>query len=293
MRRLLHIFVFYSAVIPVLCIAQTYPQPTGFVTDAAQILSPQVRQEIESTLSLFAASSTNEIAVVTVTSMEGDYIEHYAEQLFKKWGVGTDAKDNGIVLLLAIRERKARIEVGYGLEGALPDSVAARIIANDLTPYLKEGNYDEGVSVAVRSIIAATKNEYNSKNISQNTPATPWESIIMFLLFAGIPLVQWLASVFARSKTWYAGGLVGAGITAPVLYFLGSSTQLLVGGVGIAAALGLLFDYLVSSSYRGALLNNRSPEWWAGGSSFGGGSSGGFGGFGGGSSGGGGASGSW
>lgn len=262
--------------------------PTGYVNDFAHVLSAGTVQSLESDLVAFNTSTTNEIAVVTVPNMGGDYIEHYAEQLFKEWGIGTKSKDNGVLLLLSVEERKIRIEVGYGLEGALPDSVAASII-NEMSPKLKAGDYNGAVTAAVASIEAATRGEYQSNSSAGGSIDA---DTLLALLFLPLVVIQWFAAVLARSRSWWAGGVVGlaAGIISMLFFGLALMwSGLLV--VGVLTAFGLLLDFLVSRAYGRAKAAGIHPPWWTGGGSHSSGGS--FGGFGGGSSGGGGASGGW
>lgn len=288
-RRALLLCVWLVGLLPVAVGAQTLPDtPAGYVTDAAGVLSTETRDLLETRLALLDASTTEQVAVVTVPSMDGDYIEHFAEQLFQKWGIGTEKDDNGVLLVVAIEERELRIEVGYGLEGALPDSVANSIIQDDMVPSLKDGQYDAAVQKGVDSIIAAIKGEYTAPASVDGASALNVEDII-FLLFFAIP---WLAAILGSSKSWWLGGVVGALAGVAMSSFLG---WWILGGAILTANLvifGLIFDYLVSQN-AGRISQGGSPgPWWTGGG-MGGHSSGGFGGFGGGSSGGGGASGRW
>ncbi|HVY72859.1 MAG TPA: TPM domain-containing protein [Candidatus Paceibacterota bacterium] len=265
--------------------------PTGYVNDFAHVLSADVIQTLDAQLGSFEASTSNQIAVVTVPNMGGDYIENYAVKLYQEWGIGTKDKDNGVLLLLSIEEHKIRIEVGYGLEGALPDSVAQSIINNDLTPNLKAGDFDTGVEQAVGDIMLATQNEYTasassgSKGISSNAV----EAIAFFAFIA----LQWIAAIFARSKSWWAGGIVGAVLGGGAWLWFGLFAGWGLGLVAALTGLGLLLDYVVSKTYSNYKGRGGSMPWWIGGGRGGGSSGGGFGGFGGGSSGGGGASGGW
>ena len=274
--------------VPVAALAQVLPEkPAGYVTDAAHVLSAEKIAALETRLTALDASTTEQIAVVTVPDMGGDYIEHYAATLFEKWGIGEAKKDTGVLLILAVKERELRIEVGYGLEGALPDSVANAIIQDEMVPLLKEGDYDGAVERGVASIVTAIDGEYHA-------PATRTSSAdpTGFLIF-GVIALQWLAAILGRSKRWWPGGVLG-GIGGLIL-----SSVLgwwLIGGALLTVALalfGLLFDFLVSRSYGRSVASGSTPPWWTGGGGFGGGRSGGFGGFGGGMSGGGGASGRW
>ena len=141
--------------------AYTSPgSPTGYVNDFAHVLSDSTKQSLETELTNFNATTSNEIAVAIVPNMGGDYIENYAVQLFKEWGIGKKDKDNGVLLVVVSEEHKLRIEVGYGLEGALPDSVAQRILDNEMTPLLKANDYDGALAAGVHAIEAATQGEY-------------------------------------------------------------------------------------------------------------------------------------
>ncbi len=275
-------------VTPAMALAYTSPgSPQGYVSDFAHVLSAQEVQKLNAALSQFEASTSNQIAVVTVPNLGGDYIENYAVKLFAEWGIGTKNKDNGVLLLLAIEERDIRIEVGYGLEGALPDSVAQRIINNDLTPSLKKGAFDQGVEAAVADIMLATQGEYTEKDKKTPLSGNAIEAILLAAFFA----LQWIAAVLARSKSWWAGGIVGGVIGVAVSLFFGF---LLVWGALLVFGLvgfGLMLDYIVSKKYNEAKSAGTTLPWFFGGG--GGRSGGGFGGFGGGRSGGGGASGGW
>ncbi len=289
MRRVLLALFFTPLLVGLVALAYVSPgAPTGYVNDFAGVLSAEVVQKLESELVAFNASTTNEVAVVTVPSLDGDYIENYAVKLFEEWGIGTADNDNGVLLMIAVEDRELRIEVGYGLEGALPDSVAASIIA-DMVPYLKDGDYDGAVTLGVSAIQQATRGEYQG---SANTGSIDFDTIFAVFFF-GIILIQWFVAVLSRSKSYWAGGVIGAlagGIVSSIFGWW------LLGGAALTLALlvlGLLFDYAVSSAYHEAKRAGHHPPWWTGGTGSSGSSSGGFGGFGGGSSGGGGASGSY
>ncbi|MEK9177409.1 MAG: TPM domain-containing protein, partial [Patescibacteria group bacterium] len=263
----------------------------GFVNDFAGALSASAKAELESELSRFTASTTNEIAVVTISALGGDYIENYAVHLFEEWGIGSAENDNANLVLLSIRDQELPNEVGYGLEGAVPDSLAQTIIDGEMVPLLKEtGDYHGAIAAGVRSLILATKGEYVA-------PATaePWDTWFTVAIF-GLVAVEWLAAMFARSKSIWAGGVVGgvAGVALASVFGLWVATGVIT--TLALAALGTLFDFAVSTAYHEAKARGHRPPWWTGGAGNfggGGGGSGGFGGFGGGSSGGGGASGNW
>lgn len=282
--------------LPAAALAYTSPgSPTGHVNDFAKVLSSEAAASLEAELSAFNASTSNEIAVAIVPDMGGDYLENYAVKLFEEWGIGKAQRDNGVLLLLAIQEREIRIEVGYGLEGALPDSVAQRII-DGMGPQLRAGDYDAAVTGAVRDIMAATQGEY--VGAGESAGGFSWSTVanlpIEVILFVPFLILEWLAAILGRSKSWWAGGVVGFGLGV-IAWFIGGSPAWAWGLLtAVLTGSGFLFDYIVSQSYAAAARTGGKPPWWGGGTGFGGGrSGGGFGGFGGGSSGGGGASGRW
>ncbi len=134
-----------------LCAAK-FPKPVGYVNDFANIISYQYENKISSLITDLEQKTTAEIAVVTIQSLAGETVESYAVDLFEKWGIGKKGKDNGVLLLIALGERKVRIEVGYGLEGILPDGLCGEIIRQKIIPNFKKGNYDEGIWQAVATI---------------------------------------------------------------------------------------------------------------------------------------------
>ncbi|MEN6321643.1 MAG: YgcG family protein [Syntrophaceae bacterium] len=129
------------------------PFLTGRVTDNAEILSKEMRQTISESLKAHEQKTGNQIAVLTIPSLEGESIEDYAVNVFNSWKLGQKGKDNGILVIVAPNDRRMRIEVGYGLEGTLPDGLAGSIIRNIMTPQFKTGNYNDGIQSGVKAII--------------------------------------------------------------------------------------------------------------------------------------------
>ena len=136
------------------------PSTPVLVTDQAGVLSPEQLQALENKLAAIDDSSSNQIAVVILSTLEGNPIEEYATKLFRSWGIGNKKTNNGILLLVAIQDKKIRIEVGYGLEGAIPDITANSIIDNDIKPAFREGAYYEGIDKATDDIAKAAVGEY-------------------------------------------------------------------------------------------------------------------------------------
>src|SRR4051794_13904277 len=127
-------------------------QPTADVNDFAGILTPAQRDALEARGKELREKTGAQLAVVTLKSLEGGQIDDFAVKLFKQWGIGQKDQKNGILLLVAIDDRKARIEVGYGLEPILPDALAGRILNEQLFPAFKQKRYAEGLTAAVDRI---------------------------------------------------------------------------------------------------------------------------------------------
>ncbi len=293
MKRIVLAVAFFASVATIVPFALAYSSPgspSGYVNDFAKALSQETKLSLESELVNFEQQTSSEITVAIVSSMDGDYVEHYAVKLFEEWGVGEKDKDNGVLLLLSIEERKMRIEVGYGLEGALPDSVAQSILNNEMTPKLKAGDYDGAVSAGVHAIEEAARGEYTA---APNSPETSLQDSATIFFVAGLFIFQFLSAILARSRSWWAGGIVGFLGASGIGWFFALSVLFAVPLVILLTLLGLLFDYVVSTRYQNAKAQGVTPPWWVGGPGRSGSSGGGFGGFGGGSSGGGGASGGW
>jgi uncharacterized protein len=134
-------------------LALTFPALSGRVVDQANIIPADTRGAIEQKLADLEAKSGIQLVVATVSSLEGQEIEPYANQLFREWKLGEKAKNNGVLLLVAPNERRVRIEVGYGLEGTLTDALSKVIITNAITPRFKAGNFGDGVTRGVDDII--------------------------------------------------------------------------------------------------------------------------------------------
>jgi uncharacterized protein len=147
------------AIVAVCCaaVAQTapaFPALTGRVVDAANLLKSQERASLEQKLKAHEDKTTDQLVVATIPSLQGLTVEDYANRLFRYWQLGQKAKNNGVLLLVAPSERKARIEVGYGLEGALTDALTKVIIATAVAPRFKQGDFAGGIGAGIDAILA-------------------------------------------------------------------------------------------------------------------------------------------
>jgi uncharacterized protein len=149
-----------------------FPKSQGYVNDLAGLLSHQSVHHLERLITSINQKTTAEVAIVTLNSTEPYSIEDYAVRLYENWGIGQKGKDNGVLLLVALQERKVRIEVGYGLEGAITDGTAGAIIRQIITPAFKKGLYDQGILAGTEAILHLVAKEYNVE-LSQGLSSKP------------------------------------------------------------------------------------------------------------------------
>lgn len=284
------VFLLGSVFLPIAVFAYVNPgQPAGFVNDFSGVLNAQDKLALEEKLSNFSRTYGNEIAVAIVNDLGGDYIENYAVNLFKDWGIGMKGLDNGALILVAINDRQMRIEVGYGLEGSLTDAQSNWIINNVMKPAFQANDFYAGIDGAVDKIISATQGEkIPLEKSSNNGSGFPLEDLFFFAIF----IIMILASVLGQSKSWWAGGVLG-GIIGVIIGLIKGFLFFGLFSMAVLVPVGLLFDFLVSRSHARHKALGTVPWWIRGGGGHGGGGFGGFGGFGGGRSGGGGSSGRW
>jgi uncharacterized protein len=268
------------------------PRPTDIpIVDQTNTLSTDQKTILAAQIAAEREKSGNQIAIVVVPTLENGMIEDYSLDVAREWGIGTAANNNGVLLLVVKDDRMLRIEVGTGLEGALTDAQAGRIIRNEITPLFRQNKYYEGIRLGITSIIASINGEYMATASTTEPVRIPWEMILVF----GFLIFSWLGSILARTKSWWAGGIIG-GTTGGVLGILAGSLALGLISAGALAIIGLILDKVVSANYNSHASRGDKPSWWAGGGFLGGGGrggGGGFGGFGGGGFGGGGSSGGW
>lgn len=236
--------------------AQTFPEkPNRLVNDYTQTLSATQVAQLEQKLVAFDDSTSTQIAVVLIQSLEGYDVADYGVRLAETWGIGGAKNNNGVLVLVSLGDRKVTIQTGYGVEGALPDAITKRIIEREIKPNFKAGDYYAGIEDGTNAIISYTKGEYKSDKPKKGEGDSGFVTAFIILIIILI--------VFAIKK--------------------GGDGNEVIGGRGSASP----FWWLLMGSQIG-----RGDSGGFGGFS-GGGDGGGFGGFGGGSFGGGGSSGSW
>lgn len=237
------------------------PNPPRLVNDFTQTLSSAEISQLESKLVAYNDSTSTQIAIVIMKSVGQYAIADYTQRLAEQWGIG-GSKDNGLLILAAMEDRDVFIATGYGMEGAVPDALAKRIVTNLIIPNFKTGEYYQGFDQATDMIFKLASGEYTAEEVAENGNSGGAVLMILFFIFIFVilPLLR-----NRNDNNNHMGGK-GGGVD---LFTTIMMANLLRGGNG-----------------------GKFGDFSSGGGSFGGGG-GGFGGFGGGSFGGGGAGGSW
>ncbi|MFM7217176.1 MAG: TPM domain-containing protein, partial [Bacteroidota bacterium] len=187
--------------LPLLVAAEDFPpRSTTLVTDFAGVLAAEQRQALEAKLVSFDDSTSTQVSIVLMTSIGSYEIADYAVQLYNKWGIGRKGKDNGVLILVAVKDKKVFINTGYGIEGALPDALCKRIVERDIVPHFKAGDYYGGLDAATTSIIGLVKGEfsadgYRTKNSKKGSP-------LFFVLIALIIFVLVAVSSARRTRRY-------------------------------------------------------------------------------------------
>jgi uncharacterized protein len=154
-------------------------------------------------LKTFEDSTTNQLVMLMIASLNDYPVEYYSHEVAQKNKIGTKVNNNGALLFIAKDDRKLRIEVGYGLEGALPDALASSIIRNEIVPHFRESNFYEGITSGINAIIAAIAGEYKAKrDVSSDNEGSPVISTILMIIFA------LLMFIFRGRRRGRRGGLI-------------------------------------------------------------------------------------
>ena len=163
--------------------APDFPALTGRVVDEANLMSRKQAHQLAQQLAVFEKRSGVQLVVVSIDTLAGDTIEEYGYQLGRHWGIGQKGKNNGVLLIIAQDERKVRIEVGYGLEGALPDAIAANIIQTRILPAFKRGDMVAGILAGSQGIMQALAGEYQPVDHASKADKQggPWLFILVVI----------------------------------------------------------------------------------------------------------------
>lgn len=191
-----------------------FPALSGRVVDQANVLSAATEAALSQLFEAHERATSNQVVVATVSSLQGLAIADYGVQLLRAWQLGQAGRDNSVILLVAPNEREVRIEVGYGLEGPLPDGLAFQIVQNEILPRFRAGDTDGGVLAGARAILGAIEGTYTAK------PATPGqvgEGLWIVLFILAVVVIEGLSSLYRRWRygpnyrrfrrsPWSAGG---------------------------------------------------------------------------------------
>ena len=266
------------------------PALKGRVNDYAHMLNPSTAGQLEAVLADLERTDSTQIVVATIETLDGDSLEDFSIRLAEQWQIGQQGTDNGAILLIVKKERKIRIEVGYGLEGKMTDLISGRIIRDVITPQFKMGNFDQGIVNGVGAMIQTVRGEYQSTGqpttgARRSKKGSPGMVGLIAFLF--------LINIVGRLKRGL--GVAAGGVLAPIAgaLFFGPSLLILLALIPLGMLGGLIISLFGGPLSFGHGVSRSHGGFFGGGGGFSGG--GGFGGFsgGGGGFGGGGASGGW
>lgn len=201
-----------------LALSLEVPRLSKRVTDLANMVDPGTESVLEDRLRSHETATTDQIAVLTVPSLEGEIIEEYALKVAEQWALGQKGKDNGALILLARDDRKLRIEVGYGLEGTLTDVYAGRIVKDIMVPKLKAGDTSGAVEAGVTAVLgilggeAAIREQLDSSTTDPNqSEDLTWQDILIVLVFIGFIVLKNMFGGGMRTTRRYGGGFYSSG----------------------------------------------------------------------------------
>jgi len=229
--KILQVLIITSACIVVASLAfaqlaKVPAQPQGYVNDYANLMSLGDRSRIVQFAKELDKKTTAQIAVATVKSTQPEDIHTYSVRLFDKWKIGKSGKDNGVLIVVAVNDRKAWITTGYGLEGALPDVTCSRIVQDIMIPHFRNGQYSQGIMAGTTAVVSLIAKEYNVAITGQEAQVYKMVHkkpsllgqifyILFLLLFVFgrigiIPFLLFSSTGHRRRGYWYGSGIGGS-----------------------------------------------------------------------------------
>lgn len=205
----------YFLFLPVLSLAQpAIPELWGTrVHDEAKLLSAAYVSRLEAALKQYEDSTSNQIAVLIIPSLDGYPVEEYTLKVAEQWKLGQEKNDNGVLLFISVNDRKVRIEVGYGLEGVLPDAICNQIIRNEMAPYFRQDNYEGGVTASIQAIIQAIGGEYvaetHTVSRKKNRGFSLLTTIVILVIIIIISRIRGGGGSSGYGGGWSRGGWYG------------------------------------------------------------------------------------
>lgn len=250
------------------------PALTGRVVDAGNVLSPDEESRLTDRLETLECETSTQIVIATIPTLLGGSIEDYTFRLAESWQIGQSELDNGVVILVAVQDRRVRIEVGYGLEPVIPDGLAGRIIREPITPAFRRGDYYGGLNAAVEGLELAARKEYPTsppqgksgqarRAPPQSRPGVGFGGLVVTFLLSGI--IGNAMGAFAAALLGAFCGLVFTGLAwwgIPLGALLGLfSMALFRGGPGSSGG-GWTYHPTSGGSFRGGFGGGRLRWWW-------------------------------
>ncbi|MES2637054.1 MAG: YgcG family protein [Pseudomonadota bacterium] len=245
------------------------PELKSRVTDLTQTLSTEQQTHLEAKLAAFEQQKGSQIALLIVPSTQPEDIAQYCIRVVEKWKVGREKIDDGLLVLVAKDDRKLRIEVGYGLEGAIPDLIAKRVINEVISPRFKQGDYFGGLDAGVNALIGLVDGEPLPAPAKAANSSSNLENLLPILLFGGLMSGLFLRSIFGT----FGGSALNGGLIGGAVWFLGFA----LGGAVILAIVAFFFTILMGGRGLGGIpmggggFGGGSSSWGGGGGGFGGG----------------------
>jgi len=214
-----------------------------WVHDEANVLSRGTVAQLEQILKAERDSTSNQIAILIVPSLEGEDIDGFGIRVAEAWKAGDQKKDNGVIFIVSIQDRKMRIETGLGLEGVLTDALSSRINRNEVAPQFRQGNYDAGVLAGTIAIIQAIKGTYVNESPPQRGKRgsrSPWGTVLLIIII-----------IIAMSRRKGGGGGMGG-------YWAAGAAGALLGGGGRSNSWGSGSDFGGGGGFGGG---GSSDSW--------------------------------
>lgn len=244
------------------------PELSQRVTDLTSTLSAEQIAALENKLAAFEAKKGSQIAVLIVPTTQSKDIAEFGIEVADLWELGRRGVDDGVILIVAKDDRKLRLEVGYGLEGVIPDAVAKRVIAETITPFFKAGDYAGGIDAGIMQLMKLIEGEALPAP-SENSTEELGEGAFMFMLMGGLIAGFMLSAVVGRVMAGMLAGL-GSGIVAVLVLGLAFSAALFV-GIMIFFIVGVRSTGGRGLSSGGGFGGSGGGSWSGGGGGFGGG----------------------
>jgi len=266
------------------------PPLTGRVVDRAHILSPASLSDLNSVLAAHESKTSNQVAVLTLPSLEGHPLEDFSHQVATAWALGKKGTDNGVLFLIAVKEKKLRIEVGYGLEGTLTDAKSSQIIRHEVVPRFRKGDFSGGTVAGTQAILGTIEGSYANTN-QYRSQKEKTDYLVSFFLATTLGTI---VALFLGARWIWSGSVIGSIVS----FLIAFPSGFLVGILAAVVTTFLVALFLGLGRHIEYTDPSRHSSWGStgghmgGSGGFGGGFGGGFSG-GGGGFGGGGASGGW